>query len=174
MARIDNPRFPHTCVIKRAAKTGPMEDQPQPTNPYDDDPMQDDPMLDDPMLDDDPMNDENDPLFDDADEPTPETPPFNEDGATVIYDGVCRDSGKYQTNYHGRVVTSARHVSIPMTRSDWKKLGVCPQYGDQIFVSKDGVQIESGQVKDCQPGNIGTTLLFEYFPSGSKSSEGGE
>ena len=111
MSRPDNPRFPHTCTIKRVVSGGP--------------------------------------LVDDGDE-------------MLIYEGCCRVYDKNTTSDRGEVITGNRGLSLPLTREDWRSLGLCPLEGDSLVVDR-GSHVERGMVIDTNSGNFGGThLVWNY------------
>lgn len=112
MARIENPRFPHTCEIRH-------------------------------------IEESHNPLEDEGEEIT-------------IYNGCCRSCAQLTTNDSGEVITSARRLSIPLKRDDWKRLGLSPTAGDTVVVDKDEVAFEWGRIIDFLPNNLGTTILYRY------------
>ena len=137
MARIKNPRFPHTCRILRYAATEPMEDQ---QKAYD------------PMQDEDQMG---------------ENPSGEAEGTaagtvepTVIYEGICRSDNRNTISDNGEVISSYRTLALPIKQDEWTE-DTIPLEGDRIEVQRFGYK-EYGLVIDKRPSNLGTHILWRY------------
>ena len=146
MARTNNPRFPHTCRIIRYAKTEPMEDQ---ANVYD--PMADEDPLDDELTDDNGNTESEEGDTEETDLP---------DGATIIYEGVCRSDNRDTISDNGDVIASYRTLSLPLKQQEWTEETI-PQEGDKIELQRFGYK-EYGLVIDRRPSNLGTHILWKY------------
>ncbi len=137
MARIKNPRFPHTCRIIRYGNSEPMDDQ----QFADDDPMQDE-------TEDNSVNEQ------DSEETNQ-----NQVG-TVIYEGVCRSDNKAVTSDNGDFNVSYRTLALPTKQDEWTKETI-PLEGDRIELQRFGYK-EYGIVVDKRPSNLGTHILWKY------------
>ena len=137
MARIKNPRFPHTCRIIRYGNENPMVDQV--------------------VIDDDPMLDE-------IEEPTANEQDSEEtnqaQGGTVIYEGVCRSDNKAVTLDNGEYNVSYRTLALPLKQDEWTEETI-PVEGDRIELQRFGYK-EYGIVVDKRPSNLGTHILWKY------------
>ena len=137
MARIKNPRFPHTCRIIRYGNENPMVDQV--------------------VIDDDPMLDE-------IEEPTANEQDSEEtnqaQGGTVIYEGVCRSDNKAVTSDNGEYNVSYRTLALPLKQDEWTEETI-PVEGDRIELQRFGYK-EYGIVVDKRPSNLGTHILWKY------------
>ena len=89
MARIDNPRFPHTCRILRYAVKEPMEDQANVLDPLTDDSQED------------PNNQE------------------SQEDPIVLYEGICRSDNRDTISDNGDVIASYRTLSLPLRQQEW-------------------------------------------------------
>ncbi len=157
MTRPNNPRFPHRCRIIRYAATEPMEDQANVYDQTDDDPMADDLALDEPI--EDSLNDGG--STDNADQEEGDTEKTNlPDGATVIYEGVCRSDNRDTISDNGDVIASYRTLALPLKQDEWTEETV-PHEGDKIELQRFGYK-EYGLVIDLRPSNLGTHLLWKY------------
>lgn len=137
MARIKNPRFPHTCRIIRYGNSEPMADQ----QFADDNPMQDE-------TEDNSVNDQ------DSEETNQ-----NQVG-TVIYEGVCRSDNKAVTSDNGEYNVSYRTLALPLKQDEWTEETI-PLEGDRIELQRFGYK-EYGIVVDKRPSNLGTHILWKY------------
>lgn len=137
MARIKNPRFPHTCRIVR----------------YDNS----DPMADEKFADDDPMQDE---IEETVDSLSGETAEYTSIGGTVIYEGVCRSDNKAVTSDNGEYNVSYRTLALPLKQDEWTEETI-PVEGDRIELQRFGYK-EYGIVVDKRPSNLGTHILWKY------------
>lgn len=144
MTKIDNPRFPHRCRILRYAKTEPMEDQ---ANVSDYDPMADDPMADETEG----TNDETS---------CGETAEKENQGYTVVYEGVCRSDNRDTISDNGEVIASYRTLALPLKQDEWTEETI-PMEGDKIELQRFGYK-EYGLVIDKRPSNLGTHILWKY------------
>lgn len=149
MTRINNPRFPHRCRIIRYAATEPMEDQ---ANVYD------------PMADDDPLADEipDEPDGDESSDTDGDTDQGTDlpDGATVIYEGICRSDNRDTISDNGDVIASYRTLALPLKQDEWTEETI-PMEGDKIELQRFGYK-EYGLVIDKRPSNLGTHILWKY------------
>ena len=137
MARIKNPRFPHTCKIIRFKNSEPMADE-----KFDDD---------------DPMRDETEePVV--TEQESEET--YQSQGGTVIYEGVCRSDNKAVTSDNGDFNVSYRTLALPLKQDEWTKETI-PLEGDRIELQRFGYK-EYGIVVDKRPSNLGTHILWKY------------
>lgn len=137
MARIKNPRFPHTCKIIRFKNSEPMADE-----KFDDD---------------DPMRDETEePVVTEQD--SEET--YQSQGGTVIYEGVCRSDNKAVTSDNGDFNVSYRTLALPLKQDEWTDETI-PLEGDRIELQRFGYK-EYGIVVDKRPSNLGTHILWKY------------
>lgn len=134
MAKIKNPRFPHTCKIYRSVVSDSIKDT---------DVDVDDPNEDDPNIDDDPNVDEG------SKEQTKEI---------VRYEGKCRSYDHDTTSDKGDVITSVRDLALPLTQEEWTEETV-PHKGDWVEVDKLTFK-EKGAVIDVRPNNLGTDVLW--------------
>jgi hypothetical protein len=141
MARISNPRFPHTCRILRYAVKEPMEDQAN---------------VLDPMADEDPLVDESQ---NDSNNQESQEGQESED-PTVIYEGVCRSDNRDTISDNGDVIASYRTLSLPLRQQEWTEETI-PQEGDKIELQRFGYT-EYGTVIDRRPSNLGTHILWKY------------
>lgn len=137
MARIKNPRFPHTCRIIRYGNSEPMADQ----QFADDDPMQDE------------IEDNS------ADEQASEETNQKQVG-TIIYEGVCRSDNKAVTSDNGEYNVSYRTLALPLKQDEWTEETI-PLEGDRIELRRFGYK-EYGIVVDKRPSNLGTHILWKY------------
>ena len=110
MARIKNPRFPHTCRIIRYGNDNPMIDQAD--------------------IDDDPMQDETEEAQS-GDNLNGETVEHTTEGGTVIYEGVCRSDNKAVTSDNGEYNVSYRTLALPLKQDEWTEETI-PLEGDRI------------------------------------------
>lgn len=132
------------CRIVRLPEMPPLEDQPTQETPAQDDPMEDDV-----------QGVQNIPTG--IQETTGEEPRI-----LLVYEGPCRVYDKHTTTDKGDVITSFRGLSLPMTREDWRRLGIFPNAGDKINVDRGGDE-EYGLVVDSNPSNFGGThILWRY------------
>ena len=138
MARVSNPRFPHTCRIIRYVNDNPMVDQSK----------EDNPMIDDPMLDE-PEEDDEEEMDDDVKEV-----------GTVIYEGVCRSDNRATTSDNGEYNVSFRTLALPLKQDEWTEETI-PLEGDRIELKRNGY-VEYGVVVDKRPSNLGTHILWKY------------
>lgn len=137
MARIKNPRFPHTCKIIRFKNSEPMADE-----KFDDD---------------DPMRDETEePVV--TEQESEET--YQSQGGTVIYEGVCRSDNKAVTSDNGDFNVSYRTLALPLKQDEWTEETI-PLEGDRIELQRFGYK-EYGIVVDKRPSNLGTHILWKY------------
>lgn len=137
MARIKNPRFPHTCKIIRFTNSEPMADE-----KFDDD---------------DPMRDETEePVV--TEQESEET--YQSQGGTVIYEGVCRSDNKAVTSDNGDFNVSYRTLALPLKQDEWTDETI-PLEGDRIELQRFGYK-EYGIVVDKRPSNLGTHILWKY------------
>lgn len=137
MARIKNPRFPHTCKIIRFKNSEPMADE-----KFDDD---------------DPMSDETEePVV--TEQESEET--YQSQGGTVIYEGVCRSDNKAVTSDNGDFNVSYRTLALPLKQDEWADETI-PLEGDRIELQRFGYK-EYGIVVDKRPSNLGTHILWKY------------
>ena len=137
MARIKNPRFPHTCKIIRFKNSEPMADE-----KFDDD---------------DPMRDETEePVV--TEQESEET--YQSQGGTVIYEGVCRSDNKAVTSDNGDFNVSYRTLALPLKQDEWTDETI-PLEGDRIELQRLGYK-EYGIVVDKRPSNLGTHILWKY------------
>lgn len=137
MARIKNPRFPHTCKIIRFKNSEPMADE-----KFDDD---------------DPMRDETEePVV--TEQESEET--YQSQGGTVIYEGVCRSDNKAVTSDNGDYNVSYRTLALPLKQDEWTDETI-PLEGDRIELQRFGYK-EYGIVVDKRPSNLGTHILWKY------------
>ena len=153
MTRVNNPRFPHTCLILRAPDTEPMEDEPK---------VSDDPMVDEPM-ESEPVSDEPTDGEEETQEQEQEESPKTSDEKkkyTVIYEGICRGYNRDTTSDNGDVNTSYRMLALPLKQDEWTDETI-PREGDRIELHRFGYT-EYGQVIDRRPSNLGTHLLWKY------------
>ena len=151
MARPDNPRYPHSCVIWRQTTENPMVDEDMEYDPLNDDLSSDEPLEEDIPLVKGGVRGET------SSEVQKESPEKQ-----IIYQGECRAYDKNTVSDKGEVITSYRGLAIPVTREGWVKLGVCPVEGDSIVVDR-GASKEYGTVIDKNPGNFGGThLIWRY------------
>lgn len=141
MTNIRNPRFPHRCRIIRYADTEPMEDQPD-LSEYD-------PMVDD--IGETDNADQEEGSVGGTDLP---------DGATVIYDGICRSDNRDTISDNGDVIASYRTLALPFKQDEWTEKTI-PQEGDRIELRRFGYE-EYGLVIDIRPSNLGTHILWKY------------
>ncbi len=140
MARIKNPRFPHTCRIIRYGNDNPMIDQAD--------------------IDDDPMQDETEEAVEaEAVEPEADASGTTA-GGTVIYDGVCRSYNKAVTSDNGEYNVSYRTLALPLKQDEWTEETI-PVEGDRIELQRFGYK-EYGIVVDKRPSNLGTHILWKY------------
>jgi len=137
MARIKNPRFPHTCRIIRYGNDNPMIDQAD--------------------IDDDPMQDETEETVDSL---SGETAEHTSVGGTVIYEGVCRSDNKAVTSDNGEYNVSYRTLALPLKQDEWTEETI-PVEGDRIELQRFGYK-EYGIVVDKRPSNLGTHILWKY------------
>lgn len=142
MARVNNPRFPHTCRILRRPESEPMTDQPGTVT---DDPMTDDPMADEEEQEVEQQNQE-------QQEPSSEV--------VVLYEGVCRGYNRDTTSDNGDVNASYRNLALPLKQDEWTEQNI-PREGDKIELHKFGYT-EYGQIIDIRPSNLGTHILWKY------------
>lgn len=143
MARLKNPRFPHTCRILRYASTEPMEDQQK---------------VYDPMRDEDPMGDEF--VVTDEEQIEDSSAAHTAVDSKVIYDGVCRSDNRNTISDNGEVITSYRTLSLPTKQDEWTDETI-PLEGDRVEVQRFGYK-EYGLVIDKRPSNLGTHILWRY------------
>lgn len=137
MARIKNPRFPHTCKIIRFKNSEPMADE-----KFDDD---------------DPMRDETEePVV--TEQESEET--YQSQVGTVIYEGVCRSDNKAVTSDNGDFNVSYRTLALPLKQDEWTDETI-PLEGDRIELQRFGYK-EYGIVVDKRPSNLGTHILWKY------------
>ena len=136
MARIKNPRFPHTCRIIRYGNDNPMIDQADI---------------------DDPMQDETEETVDSI---SGETAEYTSVGGTVIYEGVCRSDNKAVTSDNGEYNVSYRTLALPLKQDEWTEETI-PVEGDRIELQRFGYK-EYGIVVDKRPSNLGTHILWKY------------
>ena len=139
MARIKNPRFPHTCRIIRYGNDNPMIDQAD--------------------IDDDPMQDETEEAQS-GDNLNGETVEHTTEGGTVIYEGVCRSDNKAVTSDNGEYNVSYRTLALPLKQDEWTDETI-PLEGDRIELQRFGYK-EYGIVVDKRPSNLGTHILWKY------------
>lgn len=139
MARIKNPRFPHTCRIIRYVNDNPMIDQAD--------------------IDDDPMQDETEDAQS-GDNLNGETVEHTTEGGTVIYEGVCRSDNKAVTSDNGEYNVSYRTLALPLKQDEWTEETI-PVEGDRIELQRFGYK-EYGIVVDKRPSNLGTHILWKY------------
>lgn len=137
MARIKNPRFPHTCKIIRFTNSEPMADE-----KFDDD---------------DPMRDETEETV--ATEQESEES-YQAQGGKVIYEGVCRSDNKAVTSDNGDFNVSYRTLALPLKQDEWTEETI-PLEGDRIELQRFGYK-EYGIVVDKRPSNLGTHILWKY------------
>ena len=137
MARIKNPRFPHTCRIIRYVDSHPMIDQAD---------IEDDPMLDE--TEEAAVNEQ------DSDETD------QVQRGTVIYEGVCRSDNKAVTSDNGEYNVSYRTLALPLKQDEWTE-DTIPMEGDRIELQRIGYK-EYGIVVDKRPSNLGTHILWKY------------
>ena len=137
MARIKNPRFPHTCRIIRYVDSHPMIDQAD---------IEDDPMLDE--TEEAAVNEQ------DSDETD------QVQRGTVIYEGVCRSDNKAVTSDNGEYNVSYRTLALPLKQDEWTE-DTIPMEGDRIELQRFGYK-EYGLVIDKRPSNLGTHILWRY------------
>ncbi len=137
MARIKNPRFPHTCKIIRFKNSEPMADE-----KFDDD---------------DPMRDETEKPVE-TEQDSEET--YQSQGGTVIYEGVCRSDNKAVTSDNGDFNVSYRTLALPLKQDEWTDETI-PLEGDRIELQRFGYK-EYGIVVDKRPSNLGTHILWKY------------
>ena len=137
MARIKNPRFPHTCKIIRFTNFEPMADE-----KFDDD---------------DPMRDETEETV--ATEQKSEES-YQVQGGKVIYEGVCRSDNKAVTSDNGDFNVSYRTLALPLKQDEWTEETI-PLEGDRIELQRFGYK-EYGIVVDKRPSNLGTHILWKY------------
>ena len=137
MARIKNPRFPHTCKIIRFKNSEPMADE-----KFDDD---------------DPMRDETEEPVE-TEQDSEET--YQSHGGTVIYEGVCRSDNKAVTSDNGDFNVSYRTLALPLKQDEWTDETI-PLEGDRIELQRFGYK-EYGIVVDKRPSNLGTHILWKY------------
>ena len=137
MARIKNPRFPHTCKIIRFKNSEPMADE-----KFDDD---------------DPMRDETEEPVE-TEQESEET--YQSQGGTVIYEGVCRSDNKAVTSDNGDFNVSYRTLALPLKQDEWTE-DTIPLEGDRIELQRFGYK-EYGIVVDKRPSNLGTHILWKY------------
>jgi len=142
MARVNNPRFPHTCRILRRPESDPMSDQPGTVT---DDPMTDNPMADEEEQEVEQQNQE-------QQEPSSEV--------VVLYEGVCRGYNRDTTSDNGDVNASYRNLALPLKQDEWTEQNI-PREGDKIELHKFGYT-EYGQIIDIRPSNLGTHILWKY------------
>ena len=139
MARIKNPRFPHTCRIIRYGNDNPMIDQAD--------------------IDDDPMQDETEDAQS-GDNLNGETVEHTTEGGTVIYEGICRSNNKAVTSDNGEYNVSYRTLALPLKQDEWTEETI-PVEGDRIELQRFGYK-EYGIVVDKRPSNLGTHILWKY------------
>lgn len=139
MARVKNPRFPHTCRIIRYGNSDPMVDQAE--------------------IDDDPMQDETEDAQS-GDNLNGETVEHTTEGGTVIYEGVCRSDNKAVTSDNGEYNVSYRTLALPLKQDEWTE-DTIPLEGDRIELQRFGYK-EYGIVVDKRPSNLGTHILWKY------------
>ena len=140
MARIKNPRFPHTCRIVRFSNDNPLVDQ----------------VVDE----DDPMQDE---VTDSLDGETVEHTTQETEtsvGGSVIYEGVCRSDNKSVTSDNGEYNVSYRTLALPLKQDEWTE-ETLPREGDRVELQRIGYK-EYGIVVDKRPSNLGTHILWKY------------
>ena len=135
MARVKNPRFPHTCRIVRYSNENPVVEQSV--------------VVDDPMFSA-IMNDS----AGDSDAPV------QEDCGTVIYEGKCRSDNKAVTSDNGEYNVSYRTLALPLKQDEWTE-DTIPLEGDRIELQRFGYK-EYGIVVDKRPSNLGTHILWKY------------
>lgn len=136
MARIKNPRFPHTCRIIRYGNDNPMIDQAD---------------IDDPMLDETEQTSANEQNSDEE---------VQVQGGIVIYEGVCRSDNKAVTSDNGDYNVSYRTLALPLKQDEWTEETI-PVEGDRIELQRFGYK-EYGIVVDKRPSNLGTHILWKY------------
>lgn len=144
--KIKNPRFPHTCRIIRYAAAGPMEDQAN-VSEYD------------PMADESSDGDAGDTGSTDQEVGGAESSGLPE-GASVIYEGICRSDNRDTISDNGEVMASYRTLALPLKQDEWTEETV-PQEGDKIELQRFGYK-EYGLVIDLRPSNLGTHILWKY------------
>lgn len=138
MARIKNPRFPHTCRIVRFGNDEPMTDQE--------------------FAEDDPMQDET-PEETEGSEQSEEEETQTQEG-TVIYEGECRSDNRATTSDNGEINVSYRTLALPIKQDEWTEETI-PLEGDRIELQRTGYK-EYGIVVDKRPSNLGTHILWKY------------
>lgn len=146
MERPDNPRYPHTCVIWRQVAPSPLIDE---DVDYD------------PLADEVPLSDEGTAEAGSSSSSSSSSSD-EETEKVIVYKGKCRAYDKHTTSDRGEVITSFRGLALPLTRTDWERLGVIPMEGDEIEVDRGGYK-EYGRVVDKSPANFGGThLVWRY------------
>ncbi len=78
----------------------------------------------------------------------------------VLYDSVGRSFTDTTTNGSAEVDTNKRKASIPVRYDEWEA-GKKPLDGDTIFATV-GANIETGMVRDCEPGNDNTIVYWDF------------
>lgn len=87
-------------------------------------------------------------------ESAPENPFGTAPTPTVIYNGEGRRYSQSSTDGDTKVITSNRMISIPGFYDSIRT-------GDQVEVNI-GTIYERGVILDVLPGNLGTTLIYDY------------
>ena len=82
-----------------------------------------------------------------------------EDEEVCIYEGRCKSRPFMQVMRYGFVAKAIRKMTIPMGRSEWKRLGVAPRIGDRLFVDKS-ITFEWGCIQDFQPEEEETEIQY--------------
>lgn len=147
MARVNNPRFPHTCRILRRPESDPMSDQPGTVT---DAPPPDDPMVDE-------NEQDNEQQTQEQQETSSEE---QSEEVIVLYEGVCRGYNRDTTSDNGDVNASYRNLALPLKQDEWTEENI-PREGDKIELHKFGYT-EYGQIIDIRPSNLGTHILWKY------------
>ena len=147
MARVNNPRFPHTCRILRRPESDPMSDQPGTVT---DAPQPDDPMVDE-------NEQDNEQQTQEQQETSSEE---QSEEVIVLYEGVCRGYNRDTTSDNGGVNASYRNLALPLKQDEWTEQNI-PREGDKIELHKFGYT-EYGQIIDIRPSNLGTHILWKY------------
>lgn len=153
MARVNNPRFPHTCRILRRPESEPMSDQPGTVT---DDPMTDNPMADEEEQEVEQQNQEQQTSEETSEKQSEE--PSKE--VKVLYEGVCRGYNRDTTSDNGDVNASYRNLALPLKQDEWTDETI-PREGDKVELYKFGYT-EYGQIIDIRPSNLGTHILWKY------------
>lgn len=94
----------------------------------------------------------------DVDDPLAEI--SDEPAEKVLYDAIGRSYTDTTTNGSVDVDTNKRKASIPVRYDEWEA-GQRPLDGDTIYATV-GAIVETGMVRDCEPGNDNTLIYWDF------------